>query len=137
MLSSQNIGSKGLINMEKVRYLNESQFLIENKRTNLQYNDILFTSVGTIGRSFVYKEQNLNLSFQRSVSLITTFIYPEYLKYYFDAPSSQNKFIKESTGTAQKGFYLNQLSSLFVVIPPYKQQIKISGKINYLFGQID
>lgn len=137
MLSSQNIGSTGLINMDKVRYLNENQFIIENKRTNLQYNDILFTSVGTIGRSFVYKKINLNLCFQRSVSIIRTFIYPEYLKYFFDAPKTQYFFISESSGTAQKGFYLNQLSSLIVLVPPYNQQIKIVDKINSLYTEID
>ena len=137
MLSSQNIGSTGLINMDKVRYLNENQFIIENKRTNLQYNDILFTSVGTIGRSFVYKELSLNLCFQRSVSVIRTFIHPEYLKYFLDAPKTQYFFINEAAGTAQKGFYLNQLSSLIVLVPPYDQQVKIVEKINCLYTEID
>ena len=35
MLSSQNIGFTGLINLDKVRYLNKTQFIIENKHATL------------------------------------------------------------------------------------------------------
>ena len=80
MLSSQNIGINSLVNLDKVRYISKEQFCVENKRTNLEFNDILFTSVGTIGRSCIYRD-NLNLCFQRSVTVIRTFINPFFLKY--------------------------------------------------------
>ena len=135
MLSSQNIGDLGLINLDKVRYIKKEQFLIENERTKISMDDILFTSVGTIGRSCIYKQQ-LNICFQRSVSVIHTLINPEYLKYFLDAPEQQFLFVKEATGTAQKGFYLNQLSKLLVKIPPLYEQKRIVNKINMMLVQI-
>ena len=134
MLSSQNIGDGKFQNLNNVRYLTAEKFLIEDKRTNLQFDDILFTSVGTIGRSLIYKE-NLNLCFQRSVSIITTLIYPEYLKYYLDSPEIQYFIIKNSSGTAQKGFYLNQLSNLIISFPSIQEQKRIVYKINQ-FSQL-
>lgn len=134
MLSSQNINEDD-INLDKVRYLSKEQFIIENKRTNIQKNDVLFTSVGSIGRSCVYNH-DYNICFQRSVSIITTLICPEYLKYYFDAPKQQQIFINDATGTAQKGYYLNQLSNLYIVIPPKKEQLRIIKSIKNLFDQI-
>lgn len=133
MLSSQNINENTIVNINKVRYLSKEQFLIENKRTNLHKNDILFTSVGTLGRSCIYKG-DLNLCFQRSVSIITTLINPEYLKIYFDSPSYQNMVIKEATGTAQKGFYLNQLADSLIFIPSIVQMNRIIIKTKKLFN---
>ena len=124
MLSSQNINYDTIVDLSKVRYLVKSVFDIENERTKLSVGDILFTSVGTIGRSCIYKG-GINACFQRSVSIITTYINNEYLKIFLDSPYFQNKIIKEATGTAQKGFYLNQLENSFVVVPPLKIQEQI------------
>lgn len=120
MLSSQNINDDSIVNLDKVRYLSKEQFLIENKRTNLQNNDILFTSVGTLGRSYIYNGSK-NLCFQRSVSVISTLISPEYLKMYLDSPVYQKMVIEQATGTAQKGFYLNQMAYSLIAVPSEKQ----------------
>ena len=133
MLSSQNIDNNTIANLNKVRYLSKQQYDIENKRTKIQVNDILFTSVGTIGRSCIF-DSGLNIVFQRSVSVISSFINKQYLKYYLDAPRQQNIFIKESTGTAQKGFYLNQLAKLYVAVPPENEQKKIVRKLNNIIN---
>ena len=136
MLSSQNIGDGKLLNLDKVRFLKESDFNIENKRTCLLENDLLFTSVGSIGRSYVYKD-NLNIVFQRSVSIITTLINPRFLKLFLDAPKTQNYIIKNSSGTAQKGFYLNQLSSMVIYFPSISEQEKIIEKLELIIRSID
>ena len=136
MLSSQNIGDGKLLNLDKVRYLNELDFNIESKRTLLLVNDLLFTSVGSIGRSYVYKD-NLNIVFQRSVSIITTLINPNFLKLFLDAPKTQNYIIKNSSGTAQKGFYLNQLSNMVICFPAISEQEKIVKRVINLNKVID
>ena len=135
MLSSQNINNNSVVDLEKCRYLVEKQFNIENKRTDITPNDILFTSVGTLGRSCVYNGP-LNICFQRSVSVIKTLINPYYLKIFFDSPKYQNMVIKESTGTAQKGFYLNQLSSSLILVYSLEYQRKLVYQIDKLFNII-
>ena len=40
-------------------------------------------------------------------------------------------------GTAQKGFYLNQLCSMIISIPPIGEQTRIVAKIGELFAVLD
>ena len=124
MASSTNINQNKLVDLEKVRYLSAETFLKENERTKATAGDIFFTSVGSLGRSCIF-DGSLNICFQRSVSVITTLLYNEYLKCCFDSGFFQNKVQKEATGTAQKGFYLNQLSSALIPVPPYDEQVRI------------
>lgn len=129
MLSSQNINNDTLIDMSKVRYLDKDTFSKVNERTNLQKGDILFTSVGSLGRSCIFRE-DLHACFQRSVSVITTLVYNEFLKRFLDSPFVQNKVQNEATGTAQKGFYLNQLEKCIVAIPPLAEQKRIVERLD-------
>ena len=136
MCSSTNINDDKLTNLEKVRYLTKEVFNKENERTKCKEGDIFFTSVGSLGRSCIYKG-NLNICFQRSVSVITTLVFNQFLKYYFDNPYFQNKVNKEATGTAQKGFYLNQLATSLIAIPPLNEQYRIVNKLKQLEPLID
>ena len=108
-------------------HLEKNIFDKENERTNAATGDIFFTSVGSLGRSCVY-EGGLNICFQRSVSVIHTLIFNYYLKYCLDSAYIQQKIVREATGTAQKGFYLNQLALLLIPIPPIEEQHRIVSK---------
>lgn len=122
--SSTNINQDMLVDLDKVRYLSKEVFLKENERTKATAGDIFFTSVGSLGRSCIY-DGMFNICFQRSVSVITTLVFNEYLKYCFDSGYFQDKIQTEATGTAQKGFYLNQLANSLIPIPPIEEQYRI------------
>ena len=62
---------------------------------------------------------------------------PDILKIVFDAPYFQNIIVKSATGTAQKGFYLNQLENVLICIPPLAEQDKISCGISSIFYYLD
>ena len=136
MASSKNINNDKLVNLESVRYLSKEVFEKENQRTQAKAGDIFFTSVGSLGRSCVYNE-NINICFQRSVSVITTLAYNYFLKYCFDSPAIQNKVLKEATGTAQKGFYLNQLAAMAIPLPPLPEQQRIVARVDALLKEIE
>ena len=136
MLSSTNINNNYLIDLDRVRFLSKEVFEKENLRTNVEIGDIFFTSVGSLGRSCVY-EGGYNICFQRSVTVIKTFIYNYFLKLFFDNPNYQDKVNREATGTAQKGFYLNQIASSLIAIPPIEEQHRIVSKIEELLLIID
>ena len=137
MASSRNIIENTISDLSNVRYLNKENFIKEHSRTNVEINDILLTTVATLGRSCIYKGKPENLCFQRSVTIITSCILPTYLKLFFDAPYFQNFIVKSATGTAQKGFYLNQLENVLICIPPLAEQDKISCGISSIFYYLD
>lgn len=136
LASSTNINNNTIVELEKVRYLTQEIFEKENERTNAQEGDIFFTSVGTLGRSCVYKG-GYNICFQRSVSVLRTLVLNYYLKYMFDSAYFQYKVTREATGTAQKGFYLNQLAVALVPVPPLAEQKRIVAKIEELLLYIE
>lgn len=131
MVSAININNDSLSELNRVRYLTKDVFDIENQRTKLSKGDILLTIVGTMGRSCIY-DGKLNLSFQRSVSVITTLALNLYLKIVFDSQYIQRFMEANSTGTAQKGFYLNQVEKLLIPLPPLGEQKRIVAKIEEL-----
>ena len=136
MLSSRNINNDKLVDLELVRYLSKEIFEKENERTDAQKGDILFTSVGTLGRSCVF-DGSLNICFQRSVSILNTLIYNFYLKYCLDSGYIQNYVISNATGTAQKGFYLNQLAELLIPLPPLAEQKRIVAALEKFMPLIE
>ena len=128
MASSTNINNDSLVELEKVRYLTKEVFEKENLRTNATTGDIFLTTVGSLGRSCIFDGTH-NICFQRSVSIIATLIFNKYLKYFFDSGLFQNKIVSEASGTAQKGFYLNQLAVTLIPIPPIDEQYRIVEEI--------
>jgi type I restriction enzyme S subunit len=136
MLSSRNINDNDIVDLENVRYLSKEMFEEENQRTKLEEGDILFTSVGSLGRSCIFSGDG-KYCFQRSVSLIHTNIYNKYLKYFFDSNYYQKYIVENATGTAQMGFYLEQMRKSFIAIPPLAEQSRIVAKIEELFAELD
>ena len=136
MASSRNINDDKLVDLNLVRYLTKEVFEKENERTKVQKGDIFFTSVGTLGRSCIF-DGSLKICFQRSVSVLHTEIYNSYLKYCLDNPTIQNFIISHSTGTAQKGFYLNQLENLLIPLPPLAEQKRIVAAIEKFMPLIE
>ena len=136
MLSSRNINSNTIVDLENVRYLTKEMFEIENKRTQLASGDILFTSVGSLGRSCIFDGVS-NFCFQRSVTVIDTNIFNNWVKYFFDSNYYQDYVIENATGTAQLGFYMQQMSDSFIVVPPLAEQQLIVAEIEKIFAQID
>ena len=136
LLSSLNINNDRLVSLNNCRYLSKEAFEIENKRTAIEVGDIFLTTVATLGRSCIY-EGGLNISFQRSVSIISSLINNRYLKAVFDSPFFQNLMVSEASGTAQKGFYLNQLASTIIPLPPLVEQLRIVSRLNQLLPLCD
>ena len=131
MVSAININNNCISSLDRVRYLSKELFEEENLRTRLEVGDILFTIVGTMGRSCIY-DGKLYLSFQRSVSVLTTLTYNFYLKNVLDSKFIRSFMEINSTGTAQKGFYLNQVKKLLIPLPPLEEQKRIVAKLNEL-----
>ena len=137
MLSSRNINNNTIIDLENVRYLTKEIFDVENQRTRLETGDILFTSVGSLGRSCIF-QGNYKLCFQRSVSVINTNQNNHFIKLYFDSPFYQNYVLEHATGTAQMGFYLKEMAYSPIPLPPtLTEQQRIVNCIETMFAKLD
>ena len=129
MASSRNISNDEICDLENVRYLSKENHNKENQRTMVSIGDVLLTTVATLGRSCIYRGIPENLTFQRSVTVITPLIDSDFLKVYFDSHYFQGKIASEATGTAQKGFYLNQLVTVLVPVPSLSYQVIVATKV--------
>ena len=130
MLSSQNINQQ--INFSNVRYLNEADFLRENKRTQVAKGDILVTIVGTIGRSVVVQDEIITL--QRSVAVIkpNSNMNSYYINQYLKSETAQKQFSSKAHGSSQKGVYLGDLKKLQIPTPPIELQNQFADFVKHI-----
>ncbi|WP_297019808.1 restriction endonuclease subunit S [uncultured Dialister sp.] len=130
MISSKNIHD-GEIDYNNPRFLTQSDYEKENKRTNIQKGDLLMSIVGTIGRVAVVDNKTKNICLQRSVAVIKPndkLVNSRFLMY--ELQGKRHMLEKLAHGVAQKGIYLRQVESLPVDLPSMEIQLKIVTKLD-------
>lgn len=136
IISAKNI-IDGSINFDASnRFVSQSDFEKEDKRTNIRRGDLLLCIVGSIGKTAIV-DTDIPFTAQRSVAIIKTFIDVNFLKVVVESPFFLEFLFKKSAGTAQKGVYLNTLKEALIPIPPIEEQKRIVNKIKELFVEID
>ncbi len=112
MLSSQNI-ENGTISYENIRFLNKKDFERENKRTMLEKGDILFSIVGSIGKTAIFQDDK-KVTFQRSVAIIkcNNSINKKFLEYSLLSNDIKKQVYIMAKGGAQEGIYLEDLKKI-------------------------
>jgi len=137
MLSSQNIQDNNL-DLTDVSFLTKEDFERENQRTDAQADDVLLTIVGTVGRIYLIKENDIKFTLQRSVAVLRpdkTKITSEFLLYYLNY--SQGILENEAHGCAQKGIYLKQLGNLNFTYPTdLSEQRRIASILSSIDAKI-
>ena len=137
ILSATNIFDEKIQLESASRWVSEEQWEIENKRTDIQLNDILLTIVGTIGRTAIVKS-NDKFALQRSVAVLKPIqVYSEYISYVLQSAFLLDLLNLSSKGTAQKGIYLSSLKDLILPLPPLNEQHRIVAKIEELLPFIE
>ena len=137
MLSSQNVNFGKIDFSNPSRYVSESDFHSENKRTKIFPNDILLTIVASLGRPAVVPENAPKFVLQRSVAVISTPISSDFLCRHLGSPLCINYYLEHGKGTAQKGIYLGQLNNMPIALPPFAEQRRIVAKIDQLMARCD
>ncbi len=137
MLSSKNVFNDA-IHLDKPRYLNEDDFIKENKRTDVNENDVLLSIVGTIGRVAVVGGALPKFTLQRSVAVLKPI--PDIIDSRFLMYSLQSmlEFLKgQSRGVAQKGIYLKSLREMEINTPPIQEQKRIVTLLDTVFADLE
>ncbi|MDT9002330.1 restriction endonuclease subunit S [Paucibacter sp. APW11] len=137
MLSARNINN-GLIHFDNYRFISQADFDLENKRTQVEANDLLLTIVGTIGRVAVVPKDAPPFALQRSVAVLRPMqgVSTRYLAYALASPNVQQHFLDTAKGTAQKGIYLKALGALELLIAPPAEQTRIADHLDTLLARI-
>lgn len=137
MLSSKNVFDDK-ITLEKPRFLSQSDFEAENRRTEVSCGDILLTIVGTVGRAAVVPESLPPITLQRSVAVLkpdTSAIIPRFLM--FALHSILDELLEGARGVAQKGIYLKSLREVEIPLPPLEEQKRIVAILDEAFEGLD
>jgi len=137
MLSGQNVNFGRIDFDNPSRYVDQINYEKEHSRTQVQENDILLTIVGSIGRSAVVPINAPKFVLQRSVAVIDSSIFSQFLCNQFISPICLKYYEQYGKGTAQKGIYLGQLSLMPIIIPPLLEQHRIVAKVDELMALCD
>lgn len=141
LLSAKNIKNGFIImNSEDERTISKEEMERVNKRLKLEKNDVLLTSVGTVGETAIIMDENINYVFQRSVAIFKPDpekIVPEYLYYIFRSKDFKEYLDMNTTGAAQPCLFLGFLQNIKIEIVSMEEQRKICDLLRPFLKQID
>ena len=115
LLSSKNIQDNKLYIGENESMISVDDYNLIVKNGYPQKNDILFCSVGTVGKTCIYNYDK-PMAFQRSVSFLRTNekMLPKFLYYNTKTIFFEDDLLKNVNKALQDGIYINQIKNLKV-----------------------
>ena len=106
-----------------------------NKRTRLKVDDVLLTTVGTIGNAAVVIEDILPANVDRHVGLIrlqnNSKIDPYFLSTFLNSDFGRFQTLREATGNVQLNLFLEKIRELKIALIPESRKIAAETKRAY------
>ena len=131
--------------IEKAQFIDPATIKTYSSENFLQDNDLLWnsTGLGTLGRMAIYNtEKNpygiaVADSHVTVIRLMSDYVNPKYLYYYFSSPTVQNVIEDKSDGsTKQKELSTKTICAYIVPLPPKAEQDRIVIKIEEALASI-
>lgn len=132
LLSNKNIVNGRIVIEKDERRINKVTFDKINKRILLAENDVLISTVGTLGKTAVVQAP-INYTFQRSVGIIKPDprkVDSYYLKYLLDTDYYQQILTGSSSGAIQKCIFIDALKTLPIQLPDLTTQKHIASALS-------
>ena len=125
LVTSKNLLSSGLLDLENVSYISQEDYEKINKRSNVDIGDILFGMIGTIGNPVMVKLQGFAI---KNVALIKqkTDLLNCYLVQFLNSRYIATRFNALNTGNTQKFIALGQIRNLSFPVPTLPEQQTIA-----------
>lgn len=137
LLSCKNI-KNGKVNVGKSeRRISVDQLNKLKKRTNLNKDDVLITTVGTIGEMAMIEECDPNYDFQRSVGIIKpnqNKVHPQFL--YYALKNELPQIYSLVKGAVQQCLFLGDIKSIKLQLPSLEEQEKIVSVLGIIEEKI-
>lgn len=106
-----------------------------NKRTRLRVDDVLLTTVGTIGNAAVVIEDILPANIDRHVGLIRlkndSEIDPYFLSTFLNSDFGRFQTLREATGNVQLNLFLEKIRELKIALLPESHRIAVETRRAY------
>jgi len=135
LLSAKNI-QKGYVSFDDVDYISDNDFEKATLRCKPEFNDVLITSTGTVGRVAILKEKK-SFAVLRSVLLLKPDgILSEFLLYYLQTPIAYRLMTNASSASVQAHLYIKDMKSFPFPLPSIDEQKKILEIIIPLISKI-
>lgn len=99
--------------------------------------DVLVSIVGTLGESFLVKENFLPLTVSRGFAILTIKdeVNPEYVLAFTKTQAFLNQLEKYKVGSVQKGVYLSNIKKIKIPIPTLEIQNKVASYIQNAYEE--
>ncbi len=107
-----------------------------NKRSQLQENDVLLSTVGTIGLAGLVKRSNVPANIDRHVARIVlkpNTITPEFLTIFLNCTYGKFQTLRESTGNVQLNLFIEKIKTLLI---PHVNSTVITQSVRMAFDQL-
>ena len=128
------------IDISSCRTIGHSDFDALLKNTcSPNYNDVLFSKDGTVGKTFVYKQMD-KIVLLSSIAIITTKkgeLFPDYLTQFLKSPLFYDEIENSKTGSAIRRIILRELKNLPITFPSFDEQQKIAKNLTSIDTNID
>lgn len=134
ILSAININGGTIDFNKKYSFISQQDFDKIHKNYSIEYGDVLYTIVGTIGRTAIVSTKDI-FTIQRSVAILKpdyTKVTSEFLCYLIQSSIFSEQIKQRTKTTAQPGIYLKELGSVLVAIPPLDEQKMIAKMLKML-----
>ena len=138
LVTSKNITSDGDIDFTTANYISKKDYDTINKRSYVDFGDIIMAMIGTIGKPIIVKETSRKfciknvalIKFEESTSVTNT---------YIQALLSNNSYASyiqgNNKGGTQKFIALGTIRKLLTPIPPLTLQQEFASKIESIEKQ--
>ncbi len=129
----------GKLNFDKAEKIDDDAMKMISKRSNLTKNDIIMSSIGNVGESYLLKEEPINWNINESVFMLRakSIIKPYFLYFILNNADSKWYLKSNSTGSSFKSIKLKDLKLLPLRLPSLDEQQKISNFLSAIDKKID
>ena len=138
LVTSKNITSDGDIDFTTANYISKEDYDAINKRSYVDFGDIIMAMIGTIGKPIIVKETSRKFCI-KNVALIKFEEFTSVTNTYIQALLSNNSYASyiqgNNKGGTQKFIALGTIRKLLTPIPPLTIQQDFASKIESIEKQ--
>ena len=138
LVTSKNITSDGDIDFTTANYISKEDYDAINKRSYVDFGDIIMAMIGTIGKPIIVKETSRKFCI-KNVALIKFEEFTSVTNTYIQALLSNNSYASyiqgNNKGGTQKFIALGTIRKLLTPIPPLTIQQDFASKIEAIEKQ--